>query len=82
MAARMDAVGNIVGRYEGDEPGAPALLLGSHIDTVRNAGKYDGNFGVIAAIEAVAELHRRKASACPSRSRCWPSATRRACASR
>ena len=57
MAARMDAVGNIVGRYEGDRPGAPALLLGSHIDTVRNAGKYDGNLGVVAAIQAVAELH-------------------------
>jgi allantoate deiminase len=58
MAARIDAVGNVVGRYEGREPGLPALLLGSHIDTVRNAGKYDGNFGVIAAIEAVAELNR------------------------
>jgi allantoate deiminase len=56
MTARMDAVGNIVGRYEGAEPDAPALLLGSHIDTVRNAGKYDGNLGVIAAIQAVAEL--------------------------
>ena len=37
----------------------PALLLGSHIDTVRNAGKFDGNLGVIAAISAVASLHRR-----------------------
>ena len=45
MAARMDAVGNIVGRYEGSRPGAPALLVGSHIDTVRNAGRYDGNLG-------------------------------------
>jgi allantoate deiminase len=59
MAARMDAVGNIVGRYEGSRPGAPALLLGSHIDTVRDAGKYDGNLGVVAAIQAVAELHAR-----------------------
>lgn len=57
MTARMDAVGNIVGRYEAQEPDAPALLLGSHIDTVRNAGKYDGNLGVITAIQAVAELH-------------------------
>src|SRR5690242_4297910 len=35
MAAEIDAIGNVVGRYEGTEPGAPALLLGSHIDTVR-----------------------------------------------
>jgi allantoate deiminase len=59
MKARIDAVGNVVGRYEGVEPGLPALLLGSHIDTVRNAGKYDGNLGVIAAISAVSALHRR-----------------------
>src|SRR3954454_7486290 len=59
METRIDAVGNVVGRYEGNEPGLPALLLGSHIDTVRNAGKYDGNLGVIAAISAVSALHRR-----------------------
>jgi allantoate deiminase len=57
MAAHIDAVGNVVGRYEGHEPGLPALLLGSHIDTVRNAGKYDGCFGVVAAIQALAALH-------------------------
>jgi len=57
MTAGLDAAGNVVGRYEGAEAGAPALLLGSHIDTVRNAGKYDGNLGVAAAIEAVAALH-------------------------
>jgi allantoate deiminase len=60
MSARMDAVGNIVGRYEGEQPNAPALLVGSHIDTVRDAGKYDGNLGVLAAIQAVAELHARR----------------------
>jgi len=58
MTARVDAVGNIVGRYEAAESGAPALLLGSHIDTVRDAGKYDGNLGVVAAIEVVDRLHR------------------------
>jgi allantoate deiminase len=58
MSARIDAMGNVVGRYEGSRPGLPALLLGSHIDTVRNAGKYDGNLGVVAAIEAVAALNR------------------------
>jgi allantoate deiminase len=59
MEASIDAVANVVGRYEGREPGLPALLLGSHIDTVRNAGKYDGCFGVIAAIQAVAALHEK-----------------------
>jgi len=58
MTVELDAAGNVAGRYEGDRPGLPALLLGSHIDTVRDAGHYDGNLGVIAAIEAVAALHR------------------------
>jgi hydantoinase/carbamoylase family amidase len=58
MTAAIDPVGNVVGRYEGHTPDLPALLLGSHIDTVRNAGKYDGNLGVLASIAAVAELHR------------------------
>ncbi|HYH38220.1 MAG TPA: allantoate amidohydrolase [Azospirillum sp.] len=59
MAVHLDPAGTVVGRYEGARPGSPALLLGSHIDTVRNAGKYDGNLGVLAAVEAVAELNRR-----------------------
>ena len=58
MSASLDAAGNVAGRYEGRTPDLPALLLGSHIDTVRNAGKYDGNLGVVAAIEAVMALHR------------------------
>ena len=59
MSASLDAVGNVVGRYEGAEPGAPALLLGSHIDTVVDAGRYDGNLGVIAAIACVGALAAR-----------------------
>lgn len=55
---RMDAIGNIVGRYEGNQPGLPCLMLGSHLDTVRDAGKYDGMLGVVAAIECVAALNR------------------------
>jgi len=58
MTARLDAVGNVVGRYEGAQPGAPALLLGSHLDTVRDAGRYDGMLGVIAGIECVEALGR------------------------
>jgi allantoate deiminase len=59
MAARLDAIGNCVGRYEGDRPGLPCLMLGSHLDTVRDAGKYDGMLGVVAGIECVASLHAR-----------------------
>jgi allantoate deiminase len=58
MAVRSDAVGNIIGRYEGS--GSPALVLGSHLDTVRDAGKYDGMLGVVAAIACVASLHRAR----------------------
>lgn len=57
MSARLDAIGNVVGRYEGDKPGAPCLLLGSHLDTVRNAGKYDGMLGVLAGIECARALN-------------------------
>ena len=57
MTARIDAIGNVVGRYEGQAPGAPALLTGSHIDTVRDAGAYDGNLGVALPIACIGELH-------------------------
>ena len=59
MTASLDAAGNCVGRYEGIRPGLPCLMLGSHLDTVRDAGKYDGMLGVVAAIECVADLARR-----------------------
>jgi allantoate deiminase len=59
MSARVDAAGNVVGRYEGERPGLPCLILGSHLDTVRDAGKYDGMLGVVAAIECVHTLHSR-----------------------
>lgn len=59
MTVRRDPAGNVIGRYEGTEPGAPALLTGSHFDTVRDAGRYDGNLGVILPIACVAEWHRQ-----------------------
>jgi allantoate deiminase len=59
MTADFDAIGNVVGRYEGRVPGLPALLLGSHLDTVRDAGRYDGMLGVLTAIACVGELHRQ-----------------------
>ena len=57
MQAKLDAIGNAVGRYEGERPGLPCLMLGSHLDTVRDAGKYDGMLGVISAIECVHALN-------------------------
>ncbi|HLB14927.1 MAG TPA: allantoate amidohydrolase [Burkholderiales bacterium] len=59
MVARLDAIGNVVGRYEGNRPELPCLMLGSHLDTVRDAGKYDGMLGVVTAIECVARLSAR-----------------------
>jgi allantoate deiminase len=59
MAAHLDAIGNVCGRYEGERPGLPSLMLGSHYDTVRDAGKWDGPLGVITAIACVADLNRR-----------------------
>ena len=57
MTAGVDAIGNCAGRYEGMRPGLPCLMLGSHLDTVRDAGRYDGMLGVIAAIECVEALN-------------------------
>ncbi len=54
-----DAVGNVVGVYHGATPGAPRLLTGSHYDTVRNAGRYDGRLGVLVPMAAVQALHAR-----------------------
>jgi len=59
MQAHLDAIGNVCGRYEGASPGLPCLMLGSHYDTVRDAGKWDGPLGVITAISCVADLNRR-----------------------
>lgn len=56
LATKIDAAGNVVGRKAGAQADAPILILGSHIDTVRDGGLYDGNLGVVAAIEAVAAL--------------------------
>lgn len=63
MEVRTDAIGNLIGRYEAAMSDASAsantLLLGSHLDTVRDAGKYDGPLGVLVALAAVEWLHAR-----------------------
>ncbi len=59
MTADYDAFGNIVGRYEAGVPFAPVVMTGSHQDSVRNAGKYDGLFGILSPIACVKELNRQ-----------------------
>ena len=59
MTAGFDALGNIVGRYAAADAKAPVVMTGSHQDSVRNAGKYDGLFGIITAISCVKDLNTR-----------------------
>jgi len=56
MAVRLDGAANLIGRYEAEVPGAPALLVASHIDSVRNAGRYDGPLGIMLGVECAARL--------------------------
>jgi allantoate deiminase len=58
MDVRMDGLGTLIGRYAGSANNDRTLVVGSHIDTVRNAGKYDGALGVLAAVTAVEALAR------------------------
>ncbi len=60
LKARIDPVGNVRARYEGKLPNAPALMIGSHIDTVRDAGRFDGAFGALAALAVVETLAAEK----------------------
>lgn len=59
LTVREDAVGNLIGRREGATATAKTLLLGSHLDSVRDAGRFDGPLGVLLPIAALAELKRR-----------------------
>ena len=59
MEAHIDAVGNVVGRYLSDAPGAKTLLTGSHYDTVRDGGKYDGRLGILLPLAIVRHLNAR-----------------------
>ena len=58
-SVHIDAVGNVVGRYEGQSADAKTLLTGSHYDTVRNGGKYDGRLGIYVPMACVRELKRQ-----------------------
>jgi allantoate deiminase len=57
LTVRQDAIGNLIGHYPGSAPGAKSFLLGSHLDTVRDAGKFDGPLGVLIAMACVQRLH-------------------------
>jgi len=59
MEAHIDAVGNVVGVYRSDAPNAKTLMTGSHYDTVRNGGKYDGRLGILLPTALVRHLHQR-----------------------
>ena len=59
MDAHIDAVGNVVGVYRSDAADAKTLMTGSHYDTVRNGGKYDGRLGIVLPIAIVRHLHQR-----------------------
>jgi N-carbamoyl-L-amino-acid hydrolase len=59
MESHIDAVGNVVGVYRSDVPDAKTLMTGSHYDTVRNGGKYDGRLGILLPIAIVRHLHQR-----------------------
>ena len=60
MTTRIDAVGNLRAVYAGTDQSAPCLLIGSHLDTVPNAGFYDGMLGVVLAIALLEALENRK----------------------
>src|ERR1043166_8216494 len=58
----IDAVANVVGRYKSSNPSAKTLIVGSHYDTVRNAGKYDGRLGVLVGLVVAEHLARNSVS--------------------
>jgi allantoate deiminase len=58
LSTRRDPVGNLIGRVEGPDPGGPAVVIGGHIDTRKDASRYDGTLGVLMGIAAVAGVVR------------------------
>lgn len=63
LAVTVDAIGNVVGVRPGLESGAP-VMVGSHIDTVRTGGLYDGNFGVLSGLEVIQTLNDASVTTC------------------
>ena len=73
LTTEIDAIGNVVGRYAADDPQAGTLIIASHYDTVRNAGKYDGRLGVLVALVVVEHLRDCRV---PAACRCGPARSR------
>src|ERR671917_289807 len=59
LSVREDAAGNLIGRREGRNPETPAVLIGSHVDSVYNGGNFDGPLGVLAGIEVLQTMEER-----------------------
>ena len=60
LSLRIDDFGNVIGRYEGHNPDAPAIMMGSHTDSVPQGGNYDGLAGIVAALEVITDLKESK----------------------
>ena len=60
MTVSEDAIGNVVGRYPGSSDHSKTFILGSHLDTIRGAGKFDGSLGILIALACVEHLHSHK----------------------
>ncbi|GEO16690.1 allantoate amidohydrolase [Microvirga aerophila] len=66
LDSHIDPIGTVVGRLEGSDPDAPALIIGSHIDTVVDGGRFDGTLGVVLGIVTVEALRQQGVTpACP-----------------
>ena len=59
LSVRVDSVGNLIGRIAGPTRAAKTLVLGSHLDSIRNAGRFDGTLGVLLPIAAIEHLRSR-----------------------
>ena len=80
LEVTIDEIGNVIGTRAGLEAGAP-VMTGSHIDTVRTGGRYDGNLGVLAGLEVIEDARARRASRPPTARSRRSSPTRKARAS-
>ena len=62
LKTKFDSIGNLFGRLPTADPEAPTILVGSHVDTVISGGKYDGAYGIVAAILALSHLKKEMGS--------------------
>ncbi|MCP6565399.1 Zn-dependent hydrolase, partial [Klebsiella pneumoniae] len=60
LDVRFDYFGNVIARREGKKPNLPPVMIGSHIDTVKDGGRYDGLLGVVAALQLMLHLNEHQ----------------------